>query len=50
LRALAIENCIVVTLLAESAACAGRAGIAPEVLVEVLRKGGGHGAPSAIAT
>lgn len=33
-----------VTLLAESAACAGRAGIAPEVLVEVLRKGGGHGA------
>lgn len=33
-----------VTLIAEAAACAGRAGIAPEVLVDVLRKGGGHGA------
>ncbi len=33
-----------VALIAEAAACAGRAGIAPEVLVEVLRKGGGHGA------
>lgn len=33
-----------VTLIAEAAASAGRAGIAPEVLVDVLRKGGGHGA------
>jgi 3-hydroxyisobutyrate dehydrogenase-like beta-hydroxyacid dehydrogenase len=33
-----------VTLLGEAAACAGKAGIAPEVLVDVLRKGGGHGA------
>ncbi|MGX7709254.1 NAD(P)-dependent oxidoreductase [Methylobacterium sp. Gmos1] len=33
-----------VTLIAEAAACAGRAGLAPEILVDVLRKGGGHGA------
>jgi 3-hydroxyisobutyrate dehydrogenase-like beta-hydroxyacid dehydrogenase len=33
-----------VALIAEAAACAGRAGIAPEILVDVLRKGGGHGA------
>ncbi len=33
-----------VTLIAEAAACAGKAGIAPDVLVDVLRKGGGHGA------
>ncbi|TNC08655.1 NAD(P)-dependent oxidoreductase [Methylobacterium terricola] len=33
-----------VALIAEAAACAGKAGIAPEILVDVLRKGGGHGA------
>ncbi|UHC18399.1 NAD(P)-dependent oxidoreductase [Methylobacterium currus] len=33
-----------VTLIAEAASCAGKAGIAPDVLVEVLRKGGGYGA------
>lgn len=33
-----------VALIAEAAACAGRAGIPAETLVEVLRKGGGHGA------
>ncbi|KMO13587.1 NAD(P)-dependent oxidoreductase [Methylobacterium platani] len=33
-----------VALIAEAAAAAGRAGIAPEILVDVLRKGGGHGA------
>ncbi|GHC86212.1 3-hydroxyisobutyrate dehydrogenase [Pseudorhodoferax aquiterrae] len=33
-----------VTLLAEAAACAQRAGVAPEVLVDVLAKGGGGGA------
>ena len=33
-----------IALLAEAAACAQRAGIAPEVLVEVLAKGGGGGA------
>lgn len=32
-----------VALLAEAAACAERAGVAPEVLVEVLAKGGGGG-------
>jgi len=32
-----------VTLLAEAAACAGRSGVAPEVFVEVLSKGGGGG-------
>ena len=32
-----------IALLAEAAACAQRAGIAPEVLVDVLRKGGGGG-------
>lgn len=32
-----------VTLLAEAAACAGRNGVAPEVFVEVLAKGGGGG-------
>lgn len=32
-----------VALLAEAAACSERAGIAPEVLVEVLAKGGGGG-------
>ncbi|WP_326533923.1 NAD(P)-dependent oxidoreductase [Pseudorhodoferax sp.] len=33
-----------VTLLAEAAACAQRAGVAPEVFVDVLAKGGGGGA------
>lgn len=33
-----------VTLLAEAGACAQRAGVAPEVLVDVLAKGGGGGA------
>jgi len=33
-----------VTLLAEAAACALRAGVAPEVFVDVLAKGGGGGA------
>jgi 3-hydroxyisobutyrate dehydrogenase-like beta-hydroxyacid dehydrogenase len=33
-----------VTLLAEAGACAQRAGVAPEVFVEVLAKGGGGGA------
>lgn len=33
-----------VTLLAEAAACAARAGIAPDVLVDCLRRGGGYGA------
>jgi 3-hydroxyisobutyrate dehydrogenase-like beta-hydroxyacid dehydrogenase len=33
-----------VTLMAEAAACAQRAGVAPEVFVEVLAKGGGGGA------
>lgn len=33
-----------VTLLAEAAACAERAGVAPEVFVDVLAKGGGGGA------
>ena len=32
-----------VTLLAEAAACAQRAGVAPEVFVDVLAKGGGGG-------
>ena len=32
-----------VTLLAEAAACAGRNGVAPEVFVDVLAKGGGGG-------
>ncbi len=32
-----------VTLLAEAAACAQRSGVAPEVFVEVLQKGGGGG-------
>uniref|UniRef100_UPI0018EB73D0 NAD-binding protein n=1 Tax=Xylophilus sp. ASV27 TaxID=2795129 RepID=UPI0018EB73D0 len=32
-----------VALLAEAAACAERAGIAPEVLVDVLAQGGGGG-------
>lgn len=30
-------------LLAEAAACAGRCGVAPDMLVEVLAKGGGNG-------
>ncbi len=33
-----------IALLAEAAALAGQAGIAPEVLVDVLAKGGGYGA------
>jgi 3-hydroxyisobutyrate dehydrogenase-like beta-hydroxyacid dehydrogenase len=33
-----------VTLLAEAAACAQRAGVAPDVFVDVLAKGGGGGA------
>ncbi|MEX2519645.1 MAG: NAD-binding protein, partial [Paracoccaceae bacterium] len=33
-----------VALIGEAASCASAAGIAPEVFVEVLRKGGGHGA------
>ncbi|MFH6784640.1 MULTISPECIES: NAD(P)-dependent oxidoreductase [Methylobacterium] len=33
-----------VALIAEAAACAGKAGIEPEILVDVLRKGGGYGA------
>ncbi|NIJ60093.1 3-hydroxyisobutyrate dehydrogenase-like beta-hydroxyacid dehydrogenase [Pseudochelatococcus lubricantis] len=33
-----------VTLLGEAAACAQTGGISPEVFVDVLRKGGGHGA------
>lgn len=33
-----------IALLAEAAACARRGGIAPDLLVEVLEKGGGHGA------
>lgn len=33
-----------VTLLGEAAACARKGGIAPEVFIDVLRKGGGHGA------
>lgn len=33
-----------ITLLAEAAACAARGGIAPELLVDVLARGGGHGA------
>lgn len=33
-----------VALIGEAAACAARAGIAPEVLVDVLQRGGGHGA------
>lgn len=33
-----------VTLLAEAAACAAKTGIAPDVLVDCLRRGGGYGA------
>lgn len=33
-----------IALIAEAAALAGQAGIAPEVLVEVLKRGGGYGA------